>query len=286
MLYIGFTNHYYTLWSVTEGERYDASRGVTYIVTTYQYHQNLSLDLETAKQKLLARDENFEIDLSLRGEHGRYYTKTRIKSLENWQYSFGKLTGSDIRQSDDVWQLKRAMREEASPRTKVYARSRLIELGELVRFAWSEVKKVYIDYLLLNSADGVAYDEDDNAYHDKDGNALPTYQDKTFHYAYATPKQKEWIEKKRRDAAASGHWFTNGSKVEVKIKETGGFSFDTQFGTTYVCIYETEDGKLVKYMGANPPDISKDNFVQVKATVKHDNYKGQDETKLQRIKLL
>lgn len=37
-------------------------------------------------------------------------------------------------------------------------------------------------------------------------------------------------------------------------------------------------------MGGNPADISRGEFETVKATIKHDNYNGENETKLQRIK--
>lgn len=86
--------------------------------------------------------------------------------------------------------------------------------------------------------------------------------------------------------AVPGHFFENGQKVELKIKKIGGFNFGSQFGTTYVEIYATDDNKEVKYMGANPLDISKEEFVTVKATVKHDSYQGKNETKLQRIKII
>lgn len=62
------------------------------------------------------------------------------------------------------------------------------------------------------------------------------------------------------------------------------FSFDTQYGTTYIVTLIDDNNRLFKYMGANTPDI-KGEFVTIKATVKHSEYKEQPETKLQRIKI-
>lgn len=89
---------------------------------------------------------------------------------------------------------------------------------------------------------------------------------------------------KELEASANGHYFTDGQRVELKIKEVDCFSFDTHFGTTFICKFVDESGKMFKYMGSNPPDVSKDEFTVVKATIKHDNYKGINETKIQRIK--
>jgi hypothetical protein len=41
---------------------------------------------------------------------------------------------------------------------------------------------------------------------------------------------------------------------------------------------------MVKYMGSTPPEVATDDFTPVIATIKHENYKGQPETKLQRVK--
>jgi hypothetical protein len=42
------------------------------------------------------------------------------------------MTGCEIPEATDIWQLTRAMHNESNPRRRVYARRRLIELGELV----------------------------------------------------------------------------------------------------------------------------------------------------------
>lgn len=90
-------------------------------------------------------------------------------------------------------------------------------------------------------------------------------------------KQKHMLSLQR------GHFFENKKKVELKIKTLKAFGFESYYGYTFVRIYETECGKEVKYMGSNPPEISDKVFENVKATIKHGNYKNIEETKLQRI---
>ena len=87
-------------------------------------------------------------------------------------------------------------------------------------------------------------------------------------------------------APQAGLYFNDGARVDIQIKEVKSFGFETAFGYTHICLYTTPDRREFKYMGSTPPEISKEEFTTVKATIKHDNYKGQDETKLQRIKIL
>lgn len=265
MLTIGFANHYFTLWSVTETESWNSERKLTYITTHYSYFQNLSMELEAAKDKAaeMAGEAGYEIDLTLRGQNGRYYTKTRISNLEPWRFSFGKLLGEDIRESSDIWQLKRAMVSEAGCRRKAYARRRLIELGELVRYEWTETITKWVDVLV------------DGYYNHSD--PIKT----TIVRQYCPVKLRDAIELSKK----GGHFFENGKRVTINIKEISSKSFDSQFGTVYVVKYLTDDDKVVEYKGGTPPEISDNDFTTVKGTIKHDEYKERKRTLLQRIKV-
>jgi hypothetical protein len=70
-----------------------------------------------------------------------------------------------------------------------------------------------------------------------------------------------------------------------EIKEVARFDFETQFGRTYVVSYATKANELVKYMGGRPIDFAGKEWLQVKATVKHSEYRGEKETKIQRLKI-
>lgn len=287
MLTLGFTNHYYTLWNVVTSIRYGRGEvvngvfnGERWQVTSYNYIQNLSMDFDAAVEKIttIAGDNKWEEDLSLRGEHGSFErTKRMIESMADWQFTFGKLTSCDIRVSTDVWQLTRAMNEEVGGRRRAYARRRLLELGELVRYEW--VEKVF-DQQLCDQ-----YWKDHGGVITNENN--PTHSmfvvDKKRNYA--TPRQVARFEAQKAERELSGHFFKDGERVTINIKQIDSFHFETAYGTTFICKYLTSDNKAVKYMGANPPDISTEHFVLVQATAKHSEYKGVAETKLQRIKI-
>lgn len=286
MLTLGFTNHYYTLWVVTNQIKYGRGsvvdgqfQGECYHVVKYLYQQNLSMDYDAAIEKItaMAGERGFEEDLTLKGSHSFDRTIRTFNNMPDWQFTFGKLYQRDIRTSNDIWQLNRAMNKEPKPRSRVYARRRLVELGELVRFDWIEKLRTY-DF------------EETEIYNVKIINVK---------HKYATPAQKERYEAKMKQNSMSDHYFTKGAKVELEVKEVSKFSFDTQYGTSYIQIFETKCGKIVKYMGASPLsfevlidnnsvnyEYEKVEWLKIKGTVKHSEYNGQKETRLQRIKIL
>jgi len=270
MLTIGFTNHYFTLWNVTSYER-KGIYGERYLDIHYNYCQNLSMVEAEAIAKVEARTDIYEIDLSLRGMNGSFWTKRMIKDFDSWRFSFGKLTGSDMRTCTDVWQLRRAMQAESSGRRRVWARRRLLELGELLKFSWTKEQKVY-DF------DTIVYEN---------GDPTNPFTMQTVKLNYGSPKQLEWwLAKQAIAVLQDGHHFTPGEKVVVEVKLLSEFHFDGMYGTTYIQTFATADGKKVKYKGGTPQDISKEEYVKIKGTVKHDSYKGVNETYLQRIKIL
>lgn len=284
MLTIGFANHYYTLWSVSSRMEY-AADGRSYMITHYWYLKNLSTDFDQAKAKMDARGEHkkYAIDLDLRGDNGtRYFTKTMVKDFDLWQFSFGRLSGADMRISSDVWQLGRAMNQESNPRRRVYARTRLLELGEMIRYNWSEVVTRY------NAPDEF---EEVIKLADAAGTTPDLYLRSVAYYVtikhkYCTKKQLEYIQKKEADAAISGHFFANGARLELNVKKHSSFNFDTAYGTTFIVNMLTEDGKLVKYKGSSPPYFENpDEFITVTASIEHGEYKGVKETRLKRIKV-
>lgn len=102
----------------------------------------------------------------------------------------------------------------------------------------------------------------------------------SFKACKAKAKERKFI-----DSLKGGHHFENGEKVEIEIKRIGGFSFESNYGTCHVETYASKCGLLLKYMGSSPADISERKYQAVKATIKHNAYNGESETRLQRIKL-
>lgn len=259
---IGFAEKFYTLWDCNKVVQYAKDHnGNGYATGTDVecfYIQNLSTDLETAKSKY----PDAEVDLNLRGA-GSFRIRgehTYIVAPENYDvFSFGKLKGFFIAQTNDVYQLQRGVSEEKEAKRKVNCRRRLIELGELVPYKWEQKIGKW-----------------DNYYQDY----MPVFIKKS----YATPKEVANMEAEKLERSMSGYFFTDGQKIKLSIKEIERFGFDSAYGFTTIVKYMTSCGKMVKYMGANPPNVSKDEFTVVGATIKHSDYKGNQETKLQRIK--
>lgn len=274
MLTIGFTNQYYTLWSVSEPYKHYYNQYEYDIHQDVRYFQNLSLDLNEAKKKVETNFPGLDylVDLSLRGESGSY-TNTlngeRLSNAPDWMFSFGKLKYQDIRESDDVWQLNRAYNNEKNARTRVHARRRLIELGELVKYEWVET-----------FAQNINWNKQD-----KNGNFLPEkIEDVKRIKKYATLEQVASFDKEKNKPVA-GHYEADGVKVVLELKEIDSFGFNGNYGYTYIVTYADINNREFKYMGSSPSNISQDDFVKVQATIAHDTYRG-NETKLKRIKIL
>jgi hypothetical protein len=148
MLTLGFSSMYYTLWEVGEPQkRYTSGATVNgvftgsfYMEQQCTYMQNLSMDYDAAIEKINERSGGkYSIDLDLKGKSS--FTRnlgTDGNDMPEYVFSFGQLMGQDIRIATDVWHLKRAMKEERGGRRRVYARCRLIELGEIVRNTFGE----------------------------------------------------------------------------------------------------------------------------------------------------
>lgn len=101
-------------------------------------------------------------------------------------------------------------------------------------------------------------------------------------------------EKERREAMVSGFVGEIGEKVSnlhgvVKVAQTYDASYGYRKATGMFMVVELDDGKVVKIAGTGAslfgPERG-DEVLILSATVKgHENYKGQDQTKLYRVKL-
>ncbi len=110
--------------------------------------------------------------------------------------------------------------------------------------------------------------------------ALIRYRLGNYNYASQEEIDMDFIAKN------SGHHFSDGQKVELEIEEIRRGGFEGFYGWTSIVTYKTACGKVVKYMGSSSPYLKQEGFTKVRATIKHDNYNGKPETKLQRIKVL
>jgi len=102
----------------------------------------------------------------------------------------------------------------------------------------------------------------------------------------------EWVtldrvEELRVEKLEKGHVFSDGERVQIDVRLINSFHFETAYGWSTIQIFETSCGKVVKYVGASPIDgVDKQTFVQVKATVKHTEYRDMPETRIMRAKVI
>lgn len=268
---IGFATEYFTLWNLVEIKSYSEINGKHYHTSTnwnYTYVQNLSKDEAKAVNKVKAR-YNIEdpiIDESLRGVTSSF-TKTQIASFPYTVFPFGKLQCQDIATSDDVWQLNRVLSGEGAignhteyetskpARRKALARRRLVELGELVRYdnevrVWDEENYEWSDsYVTVKYMPKREYD-----------NAMRALQSKYLH--------------------------SDGDKVELSLQVVSSTGYDSAYGRVHIITFSNENGENYIYKGSTPPDISVDEFVKVKSTIKHNTYNSIKQTLIQRIKII
>jgi len=106
MYQIGFATKYFTLWDVNSSIEYTGNSGeYSYDVTRYTFIQNLSLNEDKAKEKAKKWGVgNLEVNTDLYGRSGRsFQTSKRVEvKYEDYQFTFGKYEGGDIRENTDI----------------------------------------------------------------------------------------------------------------------------------------------------------------------------------------
>lgn len=261
-LIIGFTEVYYTLWLASTFSKVEHVR----------YLQNLSTDFAVAQQKVAEKiykrpdlyGNDFDIELDLRGESSWFIRTLAPKRYESNQLSISRFAGKDMRSINPNEQYF----SHADKYGVVYKNmSGLLwatYLNEEEKTFKGLRRRVIARECLVTAGILIKIGKE-----------------------YLTPAQiKNNADKELKASATNGHHFADGFRCELKIKRIGNYgSFDTQYGTNYIFTLIDENGLLFKYVGANRLEIGEDEFISVKATIKHSNYKGVEETKLQRIKI-
>ena len=99
MLTIGFANKYYTLWDVSEVYNTPVDKFAYRERQDFTYIQNLSFDLDKAKQKIKGE---FKIDLELKGNSTFSKISDIISNVPDNIFKFGKYAGKDINDINDI----------------------------------------------------------------------------------------------------------------------------------------------------------------------------------------
>ena len=96
------------------------------------------------------------------------------------------------------------------------------------------------------------------------------------------------IAAERKSRPDSKHFGTVGVRIrKLALTYRGNYSFDSQYGTTFIHRFVTEDGSDAVWMTGSSSLCAEGETITVDATVKaHDEYKGRPQTKLTRVKIL
>jgi hypothetical protein len=253
MKYIGFATQYYTLYDVESQTRYSKSAdGCTYpaaVETVYAYIQNLSLDFSKAQAKAKELCGYVPtLDESLYGRSSSFKTSKKL-AMPSDLMGFGNFQGYRIETMTDVWQLMRCYIEDSDPRRRVYARRQLLVLGELKKFAWTNHNGLFRNY------------------------------------ATDDQMQKE-LEKRGDLTIVRGHHCEDNAKVILELKLIKEFAYQSLYGVTWIQKYVDADNREFIYMGSSPQDVEVGQVYNLKATIKHDDFRGQPQTKLLRMKIV
>ena len=83
-----------------------------------------------------------------------------------------------------------------------------------------------------------------------------------------------------------GHHYKDKDRVELTVKIIKELEMETYYGKMHIITFQDELEKEYVYSGSTPPEIKSNVETKIKATIKHDEYRGEKQTKLQRIKTL
>lgn len=212
---VGFAGMYWTLWREVLEFRRNHHTGQTYECPKAFYIKNLSTDKEQAVEKAEeAAGKPVEVDEGLRGDNWVWRDYQR-DALPMGVFAYGKLTGQSISECEDVWQVNRVYADVNSPaRRRVIARRRLLELGELVVYPYT----------------------------DREGGK----------HKYCPAKLAEYLQS--QEAMEYGHFFSAGDRVTLDLTLAMVRSFDTHYGRMYIQTFVDKDSRVFIYKGSSPVD--------------------------------
>lgn len=269
-LIIGFSGTYYCLWSWQTETNYAMTSNYQYVAqgsyTKHYYIKRISTDIEKVKQLY----PELPIDMGLHGQKwevsGVGVKKREVLPHDVFPYGF-RCEGERIMECSEVkyvWALYLSS-QTGIGRSKVYARRKLVELGLLVPYK-TERKHIVKEWDYNIDA------------------AVETGEVITIRSSFCSPAYAAKLEAEK--VMQRGHFLVEGKRAKLMLKKVRSFSFETKFGICHVVEFVDAENRVFKYKGSTPPQISNEEFEQVEAGIKWGEYKGQNETLIQRVKVL
>lgn len=253
---VGSKSKMFTLWS----ERWQKSTANTRGFYSRRYVRNLSMDFEEAVQKVIeltgVTREEIEIDRDETEEmiygddvlrFGKY-DNHHISELDDVKYLTWLAKGANVSEMHQGEQIWKSILTEETQKYQYFAQDRLIALGAWVNYKGKNVSAQFADK--LQKRDAVL------------------------------------------DSAVRGHHYENGKRVKGAILRVirissydkpaySGYGMDTVFIATFI----SEDGKLLKYKGQSI-FWERTKKMRCDFSIEHDEYKGEKETRIKRVKVL
>jgi hypothetical protein len=263
---IGFTNKYYTLWSITSEEVYvQVGNHTRHSGTKHSNHymRNLSMNEDAAKLKFTEQTgiSAPAPDTDLKG-HTRSFESFKPSKKGIYladEMHFGRCVGMKIADVDDASYLNWYVEEISGCEVHI---ERIENVGkQLIKLGYK-----------LDTECGDPH-------------------------KYCTAEQYvERTERRSREAFKNslqfGLNFTDTEKVELEVTvfEIGGFS--GHYGYTNIYVFYTSEGKVVTYKGSKEYEVSEGDKIVIKGTIKHNEYwsdfhhEDVKETKILRMKII
>jgi hypothetical protein len=297
MLRIGFTKVYYTLWDVSDPyKHYYGQDAMDWEWRTdYQYMQNLSKDFDKAVRK--ANDfgcADTQADTDLYGRNSSFYVSgekgTDRPPPPPWEYPEGihRDGHGDIREfgmrpvrlSDKSHGIFVAVEDRLASEQNDRDIKALWTLY-LKKSIWSnEVNEHHYKVLRSEWVRPVVYARRQLA----NLGVIVKYNGEWTSANHVEKLKKRVAVQAIKDNAIQGYHEEDKKRITVKVKEIDYHSFEGQWGTTHLITMIDENNRLFNYMGSKAlNEVNADEFTSIKATIKHNEYKGVKQTKLQRI---
>lgn len=272
---IGFGGKQWTLWylwSEIVHNEYSVQNSVVY---HNDYIQNLSFDLEKAKESFLAKTNNakIQIDKDLKGSSfitrsQEEYVATR-KEIDEYQY--GKYSTHKLNEIDDVDYLRWYYFKDENTNSIESFCDAFVKFNQTFLVSFN-IKKI---------------NEEENEWN--------TF--KTEILFFETEKEKDlYIENYRYSILSNviedlsdTYFYDDKEKVDKDVILISSASVNTYYGTLYTyTFFCNEDNTRIVYGGSKEYDITKFELVRIKGTIQHkfNDYHNRKETKIQRMKII
>lgn len=266
---IGFGGKFWTLWNVWT-EKLD-----TYTIIHNIYIQNLSHDLEEAKEKFLVKTNNAKIQIDNELKGVSFVTRERKEytppTKEVDEYQYGKYSTYKLIDVDDVDYLKWYYFDRNNSNS--------------VECFSDAFNKFGVSFVIVFSFKNINEEECSYNTFRADFNFFENEKEKLNYIN----NYKYIILKNQIESLRDIFFYTDKEKVEKDVILISKSSVNTYYGTLYTYnFYCEEDNTYIVYGGAKEFDIENYEKIRIKGTIQHksNTYLQEDQTKIQRMKII